>query len=85
MQFGCLFIVLHSVDIRVSAAYLRQWTYGSCRLGLYSYFLEKITKDLQPGDQVSFMQKLGMGCVSGGVGSFVGNPAELAMVRTLVM
>jgi hypothetical protein len=27
---------------RVSAAYLRQWTYGSCRMGLYSYFLDKV-------------------------------------------
>lgn len=65
----------------ISAAYLRQWTYGSCRLGLYSFFLDKVTKDLKPGETVSFLQKLGMGCVSGGIGAFVGNPAELALVR----
>mmetsp|Transcript_25224 Transcript_25224/g.43019 ORF Transcript_25224/g.43019 Transcript_25224/m.43019 type:complete len:324 (+) Transcript_25224:59-1030(+) len=65
----------------ITAAYLRQWTYGSCRMGIYSFLLEKVTKGLQPGEQVSFLQKLGMGCVSGGIGSFVGNPAELSMVR----
>ncbi len=36
------------------AAYLRQWTYGSCRLGLYSFFLERANKDLPKGGQVSF-------------------------------
>jgi len=65
----------------IGAAYLRQWTYGSCRMGLYSFFLDKVKRDLPAGQQPSFVQKLGMGCTSGAIGSFVGNPAELAMVR----
>mmetsp|Transcript_13252 Transcript_13252/g.31362 ORF Transcript_13252/g.31362 Transcript_13252/m.31362 type:complete len:314 (-) Transcript_13252:160-1101(-) len=65
----------------VTAAYLRQWTYGSCRMGLYSFFLQKVNASKQPGTEVSFLMKLGMGCTSGAIGSFVGNPAELAMVR----
>jgi len=65
----------------ISGAYLRQWTYGSCRMGLYSFFLDKVQRDLPPGTQPSFVQKLGMGCTSGAIGSFVGNPAELGMVR----
>ena len=32
-----------------------------------------------PGATVPFTYKLGMGCISGGVGSFVGNPASLML------
>lgn len=68
----------------ISAAYLRQWLYGSCRMGIYSYLLEvqrsKQTATNNKGD-IPFAHKLGMGCVSGGIGSFVGTPSELALVR----
>eukprot|EP00934_Nitzschia_sp_Nitz4_P006142 Nitzschia sp. Nitz4//scaffold262_size27079//14400//15338//NITZ4_008221-RA/size27079-processed-gene-0.9-mRNA-1//-1//CDS//3329544754//6132//frame0 len=63
----------------ISAAYLRQWLYGSCRMGIYSYLLEQ-AKNKQ-GDNISFATKLGMGCISGGIGSFVGTPSEVALVR----
>ena len=36
----------------VTAAYLRQWTYGSCRMGLYSFFLQKVNASKQPGTEV---------------------------------
>jgi solute carrier family 25 oxoglutarate transporter 11 len=65
----------------ITAAYLRQWTYGSCRLGMYSFALDYVTKAKAKGESVSFLEKIGMGCVSGGIGSFIGNPAELALVR----
>jgi len=66
----------------IGAAYLRQWTYGSCRMGIYSYLLEK-AKASHGGsaDAVPFSLKLGMGMLSGGIGSFVGTPSELALVR----
>ena len=69
----------------ISAAYLRQWLYGSCRMGIYAYLLEKATianerAGRAKGD-IPFAQKLAMGCVSGGIGSFVGTPSELALVR----
>lgn len=64
----------------ISAAFLRQWLYGSCRMGIYSYLLEK--KKLKQGnDHISFASKLGMGCIAGGIGSFVGTPSEVALVR----
>eukprot|EP00980_Cylindrotheca_fusiformis_P013589 scaffold3481_cov115-Cylindrotheca_fusiformis.AAC.3 len=64
----------------ISAAYLRQWLYGSCRMGIYSYLLEQ--QKLKVGaDNISFATKLGMGCISGGIGSFVGTPSEVALVR----
>eukprot|EP00751_Fragilariopsis_kerguelensis_P005243 CAMPEP_0170791718 /NCGR_PEP_ID=MMETSP0733-20121128/21325_1 /TAXON_ID=186038 /ORGANISM="Fragilariopsis kerguelensis, Strain L26-C5" /LENGTH=183 /DNA_ID=CAMNT_0011139729 /DNA_START=111 /DNA_END=659 /DNA_ORIENTATION=+ len=67
----------------IGAAYLRQWTYGSCRMGIYSYLLETSrnnNKDVA-NYEVPFVQKLGMGSVSGAIGSFVGTPSELALVR----
>lgn len=66
----------------ISAAYLRQWLYGSCRMGIYSYLLEEAkNKNGGRSDQIPFSTKLGMGCISGGIGSFVGTPSEVALVR----
>lgn len=69
----------------ISAAYLRQWLYGSCRIGIYSYLLEKAQianrAAGRDANDISFLTKLSMGCISGGIGSFVGTPSELALVR----
>ena len=69
----------------ISAAYLRQWLYGSCRIGIYSYQLELAQlANVEAGrakNDISFGKKLTMGCISGGIGSFVGTPSELALVR----
>lgn len=61
----------------LTAAFLRQWTYGACRLGIYSYLLKSQAKP----SEVSFPMKLSFGLISGGVGSVLGTPAELAIVR----
>jgi len=69
----------------VSAAYLRQWLYGSCRIGIYAFLLEQAQQDNiaagLPKNQIAFGTKLLMGMTSGGIGSFVGTPSELALVR----
>jgi len=65
----------------ISAAYLRQWLYGSCRMGIYSYLLEYQKNNNHDKKPISFGTKLGMGCISGGIGSFVGTPSEVALVR----
>mmetsp|Transcript_8264 Transcript_8264/g.17615 ORF Transcript_8264/g.17615 Transcript_8264/m.17615 type:complete len:374 (+) Transcript_8264:53-1174(+) len=69
----------------ISAAYLRQWLYGSCRIGIYAYLLEaaqndNLAKGLDKND-ISLKTKMLMGLTSGGIGSFVGTPSELALVR----
>lgn len=64
----------------VTAAYLRQWLYGSCRMGIYSYFFNSYKRDNQ-GRVPDLGLKLGYGAVSGSIGAFVGNPSELALVR----
>lgn len=69
----------------IGAAYLRQWLYGSCRIGIYAFLLERAQNaNLAQGldkNAIPFVTKLLMGCISGGIGSFVGTPAELALVR----
>lgn len=69
----------------VSAAYLRQWLYGSCRIGIYAYLLENAQNaNVQAGldkNAISLPSKMLMGLTSGGIGSFVGTPSELALVR----
>lgn len=69
----------------ISAAYLRQWLYGSCRIGIYAFLLEqKMSKNVEAGldkNKIAFASKLLMGMTSGGIGSFVGTPSELALVR----
>jgi len=69
----------------ISAAYLRQWLYGSCRIGIYAFLLENAQQaNLAAGlpkNQIAFGRKLLMGMTSGGIGSFVGTPSELALVR----
>lgn len=69
----------------VSAAYLRQWLYGSCRIGLYAYLLEQAqNKNIAAGldkNSISLSSKMLFGLTSGGIGSFVGTPSELALVR----
>jgi solute carrier family 25 (mitochondrial oxoglutarate transporter), member 11 len=68
----------------ISAAYLRQWLYGSCRMGIYSYLLERANmENAKTGktSKIPLSQMLGMGFVAGGIGSFVGTPSELALVR----
>jgi solute carrier family 25 oxoglutarate transporter 11 len=65
----------------IGAAYLRQWTYGSCRMGIYSYLLEHSKDENGSSESIPFSRKLGMGMLSGAIGSFVGTPSELALVR----
>jgi solute carrier family 25 oxoglutarate transporter 11 len=59
----------------ISAAYVRQVLYGSCRMGIYSYLLER-----QQG-AVSLQRKLLLGSIAGSIGAWVGTPAEVALVR----
>ena len=62
----------------LSAGLLRQATYTTTRLGVYNILFEKFSsKDIPP----SFAVKAGIGMVSGIVGSFIGTPTEVALIR----
>lgn len=69
----------------IGAAYLRQWLYGSCRIGIYAFLLEqaqnKNVAEGLPKNAIPMTTKMLMGMTSGGIGSFVGTPSELALVR----
>ena len=65
----------------LSAAWLRQVTYGAGRLGIYSYLLDADKKSRAEGDAPSFGAKVLMGTVAGAAGAGIGSPAELALVR----
>lgn len=64
----------------LSAAYLRQWTYGSCRMGLYSYLLNEY-RSKHAGDSPPLNGKLLLAGGAGAIGAFFATPAELSLVR----
>lgn len=76
--------VLSGLYTGIDAAYMRQWTYGSCRVGIYAFLLNKFSKkDEKTGKNlpIGFGEKLLMGATAGSIGSVVGLPTEVALVR----
>ncbi|KAH7707450.1 CBN-MISC-1 protein [Aphelenchoides avenae] len=69
---------LFAVYNGLSAGLARQATYTTTRLGIYTWLFEKFSsKDKSP----SFALKATLGMAAGAVGSFVGNPTEVALIR----
>merc|ERR1719184_483121 len=62
----------------LSAGLLRQATYTTTRLGIYTWLFEKFSTD---GTPPGFFMKAALGMTAGGVGAFVGTPAEVALIR----
>lgn len=63
----------------LSAGLLRQATYTTARMGIYSSLLDKFSKNNTVS--LNFFQKAAIGIFSGGVAAFVGTPAEVALIR----
>ncbi|KVI06752.1 Mitochondrial carrier domain-containing protein [Cynara cardunculus var. scolymus] len=63
----------------VSATVLRQTLYSTTRMGLYDIFKQKWF-DTNMG-KLSLTQKIGSGLLAGGIGTAVGNPVDVAIVR----
>lgn len=64
---------------RLSAGLLRQATYTTTRLGIYTILFEKLTGE--DGRPPNFLMKALIGMTAGAVGAFVGTPAEVALIR----
>lgn len=64
----------------LDSALLRQAVYASARLGLYFNFVENLKKK-NNGENLTFAQKTAASLAAGGLGSFVGNPCDLTLVR----
>lgn len=63
----------------LGAALLRQATYTTSRLGVYTH-LNEIYKE-EYGRTPNLLESMGMGMMAGAAGAFVGTPAELALIR----
>lgn len=63
----------------LSAGLLRQATYTTTRLGIYTILFERMTG--ADGSPPSFLLKALLGMTAGAVGAFVGTPAEVALIR----
>ncbi|KAG9338996.1 hypothetical protein JZ751_024394 [Albula glossodonta] len=63
----------------LSAGLLRQATYTTTRLGIYTVLFERMTK--ADGTPPNFFMKALIGMTAGATGAFVGTPAEVALIR----
>lgn len=64
----------------LDSAILRQLTYGTTRLGCFYSFLDFFKKK-NKGGEPTIIQKSISSFFAGGIGAFVGNPADLILVR----
>lgn len=62
----------------ISAGLVRQATYTTTRMGVYTSLFEAATHD---GVPPNFLMKTTIGMVAGITGAFVGTPADVALVR----
>jgi len=63
----------------LSAGLLRQATYTTTRLGIYTWLFDSMTSS--DGTPPGFFTKAALGMAAGVVGSFVGTPAEVSLIR----
>ncbi|KAB7494385.1 Mitochondrial 2-oxoglutarate/malate carrier protein [Armadillidium nasatum] len=63
----------------LSAGVLRQGTYTTTRLGIYTWLFELASGP--KGEPPNFFMKAGMGMAAGVIGSFIGNPTEVSLIR----
>ncbi|KAF4522456.1 hypothetical protein B566_EDAN002540 [Ephemera danica] len=63
----------------LSAGLLRQATYTTTRLGIYTWLFENFSG--QDGKPPGFLMKAALGMTAGMAGAFVGTPAEVALIR----
>ncbi|XP_072349559.1 mitochondrial 2-oxoglutarate/malate carrier protein [Scyliorhinus torazame] len=83
-SFHALSNILKAEGVRgiytgLSAGLLRQATYTTTRLGIYTILFEKLTK--ADGTPPNFFLKAGIGMTAGAIGAFVGTPAEVSLIR----
>lgn len=61
----------------LSAGLLRQASYTTVRMGVYTSMVERFSHD----GKTTFVVQLSSGLLAGATGAFVGTPAEIALVR----
>ncbi|KAI2664055.1 Mitochondrial 2-oxoglutarate/malate carrier protein [Labeo rohita] len=83
-SFHAVASILRNEGIRgiytgLSAGLLRQATYTTTRLGIYTVLFERMSK--ADGTPPNFFMKALIGMTAGATGAFVGTPAEVALIR----
>lgn len=63
----------------LSAGLLRQATYTTTRLGTYTFLNDHYKRS--SGKQPNLFVSMGLGVCAGVTGSFIGNPAEISLIR----
>lgn len=73
---------ISSLYTGVSAALTRQAVYTTARIGFYDTFTQALSKRASDnGSKVGFAERAIAGLSAGGIAAFVGNPADLALIR----
>jgi solute carrier family 25 oxoglutarate transporter 11 len=65
----------------LDSAILRQVVYGTLRIGIYFNLTEWVKVNRNNGESLNPLQRAGCSMTAGALGSFVGNPADLCLVR----
>ncbi|KAF2098193.1 mitochondrial carrier [Rhizodiscina lignyota] len=66
----------------LTAGLLRQAVYTTARLGFFDTFMKSLAARAEAkGSKVGFAERAGAGLTAGGLAAFVGNPADLALIR----
>ncbi|KAH7020865.1 mitochondrial carrier domain-containing protein [Microdochium trichocladiopsis] len=66
----------------LSAGLLRQAVYTTARLGFFDTFMNSLKfRAHQKGTEVGFSERATAGLAAGGIAAFIGNPADLALIR----
>jgi solute carrier family 25 oxoglutarate transporter 11 len=66
----------------ISAGLLRQAVYTTARLGFFDTFMKRLTiRAKDKGTQIGFVERASAGLTAGGLAAFIGNPADLALIR----
>jgi len=66
----------------LSAGLLRQAVYTTARLGFFDTFMKSLTRRAEEAHRkIGFAERAGAGLTAGGIAAFLGNPADLALIR----
>ncbi|KAL9562795.1 hypothetical protein ACKAV7_012981 [Fusarium commune] len=66
----------------ISAGYLRQLVYGTARLGFFYTFEDAFKRRASTQDRdINFVERGVAGLLAGALGSFIGTPTEVALIR----
>jgi solute carrier family 25 oxoglutarate transporter 11 len=65
----------------LDSALLRQAIYATLRLGIYFNLSDYVKNNINNGANLTALQKAGVSLFAGGLGSFVGTPCDLVLVR----